>query len=153
MKKCVFAGTFDPITNGHMHVIERCAMMFDEVVVAIGVNENKKCKYSRERRLEMLYAALKRFQNVTVKYFDGMVADFLRAENAVYYVRGVRNDEDVKFEEKCFEVTGSLNENVQLMLFPAPPAFKNVSSTFIRKLIDEGKSVAKFVPEEIIPLL
>lgn len=153
MSKCVFAGSFDPITNGHMNIIEKCAMMFDEVVVALGVNAQKQCKFSLDVRFEMLTLACARLRNVTVKRFDGYLADFMKQENAVIYVRGVRNQEDIDYEEKCFKVTSSINPDIEMMFFQAPKSMERLSSTFVRSLIKEKKSVKKYVPEEILPLI
>lgn len=153
MKKCVFAGSFDPFTNGHLSVVERCSMMFDEVVVALGVNPEKKCDFSVADRLKMLKLSTARFKNVTVKYFEGYLADFMREENAVCYVRGIRDKKDIDYEEKCFKYTSKLNPDVQMMFFNAPKNLVNVSSTLVKKLLREGKSVSKYVPAEIMPLL
>ena len=153
MKKCVFAGSFDPITLGHMHVIERCAMMFEEVVVALGVNAQKKCKFSMDDRFEMLKLACARLRNVTVKNFEGFLADFMKEENAEILVRGVRNKQDIEYEEKCFKVTSALNPDVKMMFFQAPKTLERLSSTFVKDLLKDGKSVKKYVPEEILPLL
>ena len=142
MKKCVFAGSFDPITLGHMHVIERCAMMFEEVVVALGVNAQKKCKFSMEDRFEMLKLACARFKNVTVKKFDGFLADFMKEENAEILVRGVRNKQDVEYEEKCFKVTSALNPDIEMMFFQAPKTLERLSSTFVKDLLKDRKSVS-----------
>ncbi len=153
MKKCVFAGSFDPLTNGHMHVIEKCAMMFDEVIVALGVNAQKKCLFSMDERLEMLKAACAHFSNVVVKRFDGMLADFMKEEGVTCLVRGIRNNADLDYEEKCYNFALTLNSDIEMMLFNAPKKLENVSSTMVKELLKSGKSVAKFVPDEIIPLL
>ncbi len=149
MKKCVFAGSFDPVTIGHMHVIERCAMMFEKVVVAIGVNAEKKYYFSKEKRLEMLKLCCARFKNVEVCCFDNMLGDFMAEIEAEVLVRGVRDQKDIDYEEKSFKVTSAINPNVDLMFFQAPPKLKNVSSTFVKELIRQKKSFKKYLPEEI----
>ena len=152
-EKCVFAGSFDPVTLGHMHVIGTCAMMFGEVIVAIGVNDAKKYTYTLNQRLEMLKRACKKYSTVTVVAFEGMLADFMRENNAVYYVRGVRDKTDVEYEEKCFKITSKLNPDIQMLFLQCPKALVNTSSTRVREELKKGKSVANLVPYEIIPLL
>ncbi|MBQ4587065.1 MAG: pantetheine-phosphate adenylyltransferase [Clostridia bacterium] len=152
-EKCVFAGSFDPVTLGHMHVIGTCAMMFGSVIVAIGVNDAKKYTYSLDQRLEMLKKACSKYSSVTVVAFDGMLADFMRENNAVYYVRGIRNKTDEEYEEKCFKVTSKLNPDIQIMFVQCPKALVNTSSTRVRDELKKGKRVDNLVPYEIIPLL
>lgn len=150
MDKCVFAGTFDPITNGHLHVISKCAMMFEKVFVLLAVNAQKKALFPMEKRLELVKKCCKNMPNVTVQFYGGYIADFMRENDVTYYVRGVRDQKDVDYEEKCFKVTLSLNPNAELMIFQAPKSLLNTSSTVVRELLAKGKSVAKYVPSEII---
>ena len=94
MKKCVFAGTFDPVTKGHDDIIAKCSKLFDEVVVALCINVKKSAMFSVEKRIEMLEAVVKKYKNVKVVYHDGLLVDLMKKENAVYYVRGLRNGRD-----------------------------------------------------------
>ena len=151
--KCVYAGSFDPPTNGHLDIIGKCNMMFDEVVVAIGVNESKKYTYPLEKRLEMLKAACARYECVTVVSFDGLLADFIRTVGTNYYVRGIRDGKDVEYEERCFDINVSKNEDIETIFLPCSKEVKNVSSTLVKKLLAEGKSVEKYVPAEVLKLL
>ena len=152
-EKCVFAGSFDPVTLGHMHVIGTCAMMFGSVIVAIGVNDAKKYTYTLNERLEMLKAACRKYSTVTVVAFDGMLADFMRENNAVYYVRGVRNQVDINYEEKCFQFNSKLNPDIQTLFVQCPKSLANTSSTRVRDELKKGKRVDNLVPYEIISLL
>ncbi|MBP5177284.1 MAG: pantetheine-phosphate adenylyltransferase [Clostridia bacterium] len=150
---CVFAGSFDPPHLGHMDVIGKCNLMFDKVVVAIGVNDKKTYTYPLNKRLEMLKAACARYDSVEVTSFDGYLADFIRSVGTTYYVRGIRDDKDVKYETDCFAFNASLNPDIQTLLVPCSKDVKNISSTRIKQLMKEGKSVSALVPYEIIPLL
>lgn len=94
MRKCVFAGTFDPVTKGHEEVIAKCSAMFDEVIVAICVNVNKTAMFPIEKRLEFLEKTCRKYGNVKVVYHEGLLVDLLKKEGAVYNVRGLRNGKD-----------------------------------------------------------
>lgn len=151
--KCVFAGSFDPITLGHMHVIGSCCMMFGEVIVAIGVNDQKKYTFSLEERLEMVKAACKKYSTVKVVAFDGYLADFMRDNQAVYYVRGVRDKKDVEYEEECFKFNSGRNKDIQTMFFQCPKALLKVSSTAVRQRLKDGLPIDELVPYEITQML
>ncbi len=148
--KCVFAGSFDPVTNGHMHVIGMAAMMFQEVIVAIGVNEEKHYFFSLEERLDMLKKACAKYSTVNVCSYTGMTADFMREMDAEYFVRGVRNAADEQYEKKLFDNISKANPDLQFMVFNCPKELSKVSSTLVREAIISGKPFDKFVPYEII---
>ena len=152
-EKCVFAGSFDPVTTGHMDVIGKCAMMFNKVVVAIGVNNQKKYTFPLEVRLKMLQAACEKYSSVTVTTFDGYVADFLRKENTKFYVRGIRDGKDLEYEEKSFEFSVKLYPEMETLFVNCSKETKNVSSTLVKRLIKEGKPFEKYLPREALPVL
>ncbi len=148
--KCVFAGSFDPVTYGHMHVIGMSAMTFSEVIVAIGVNENKHYLFDLQERLDMLKKACAKYSSVKVCSYSGMTADFLKEVGAEYLVRGVRNSADEAYERKVFENVSKGNPNLQFIVFNCPKELKNISSTAVREAILKGKPYEKFVPYEVI---
>ena len=150
---CVFAGSFDPPHLGHMDVIGKCNIMFDKVVVAIGVNDQKTYAYPLEKRLEMLKAACAKYENVTVTSFDGWLADFMKEVGTPYYVRGIRDQKDYEYESKNFEINVKKNPDIETLFVPCSKDVKNISSTRIKQLLSEGKSVVNLVPFEIISLL
>ena len=100
MKKCVFAGTFDPVTGGHEEIIKKSSELFDEVVVALCVNVTKRAMFSIEKRLEFLKAVCKKYKNVTVVYHDGLLVDLMKSVGATYNVRGLRNGKDYDYENE-----------------------------------------------------
>lgn len=148
-EKCIVAGSFDPVTNGHMHLIGMAAMTFSEVIAAIGVNDEKKYYFTLDERIKMLEAACRKYSTVKVEAYGGLTADFMRDNDIKYFVRGVRNDKDAAYEEKVFKEISKDNKEVRLILFNSPKELKNVSSTFIRELIIADKPFDKYVPYEI----
>lgn len=147
-EKCVFAGSFDPVTAGHIDVIGKCAMMFSRVVVAIGVNAEKKYTFSLKERLEMLKAACRKYECVEVKSFDGYLVDFLKAENAVYYARGIRDARDEEYESKAFRFNSDLFPEIETVFIPCSKETKNVSSSLVKELLKGGKPCEKYIPYE-----
>lgn len=148
--KCLVAGSFDPVTCGHMNIIGAAVMTFSKVVVAIGVNDSKKYFFSLEERLSMLKKACKKYDSVTVTSYEGLTADFMKQNDIKYFVRGVRNADDEKYEEKVFNEISKVNEEARLTLFNCPKELKKVSSTLVRDLIKKGEPYNRYIPYEII---
>ncbi len=130
MKKCVFAGTFDPVTKGHEEIIKKCSDLFDEVVVGTA-----------------------KYGNVKVVYHDGLLVDLMKKENAVYYVRGLRNGRDYDYENDINFVNADLMPELVTVYVPASVKSIQVSSTAVRELLAFNRDVSAYVPEEIIDLL
>lgn len=151
LDKCLVAGSFDPITNGHMYLIGMANMTFKSVVVGIGINSSKKYDYPLDSRLQMVKKACQKYQNVQVVAYSGLTADFMRENNIKYLVRGVRDKVDSDYEQKVFKEISNVNPNVELVLFNSPKDLKNISSTHVKELIKQNKQIANFVPYEIIP--
>ena len=149
----MFAGSFDPPHSGHMDIIGKCNMMFDKVIVAIGVNEQKTYTYPLEKRLEMLHAACRKYDNVEVTSFDGWLADFMKSVGTPYYVRGIRDQKDYEYEKKNFEINVGRNEDIQTIFVPCSKEVGKISSTLIRQRLKAGESVTNLVPFEILGML
>ena len=109
MKKCVFAGTFDPFTVGHEDTVRKCLALFDEVVVAVAENKQKRCLFSAGERAEMIRAVFAGEARVRVLCWDGVIADLLRKENTPFYVRGIRNTVDFEYENADFYASRDLD--------------------------------------------
>lgn len=146
---CVFAGSFDPVTNGHAFVIGMAVMTFKKVIVAIGVNEKKKYTYSLSERLEMLEKVCAKYDSVSVTSYSGLTADFMKSVGARYLVRGVRNGDDLKYEEDVYKKISEDYPDCELVMYNCPKELNKISSTFVKSLIKEGKPYEKFVPYEI----
>ncbi len=149
MKKCVFAGTFDPPTTGHKKTVDDCLKIFDEVVVAVMVNRSKTPLLTEKERaalLEKLYADEPR---VKVTVFDGAAVDLLARENTPFYVRGVRNTVDFEYENADLYASRKLYPEMTAVYLPAEQDSIHVSSTLVKNCIAFGKDFSQYVPAEI----
>ena len=153
MKKCVFAGTFDPVTKGHEEIIKKCADLFDETVVALCINVKKQAMFPVEKRLEFLSAVCKKYRGVKVVYHDGLLVDLMKKENATYYVRGLRNGRDYDYENDINYINEGLMPELVTLYVPAAAKVSQVSSTAVRELLAFDRDVSAYVPQEILGLL
>lgn len=153
MKKCVFAGSFDPITNGHLEIIERATEQFDEVCVGLLRNRDKQYFYSQETRFLALKHSLEHLPTVTVKNFDGMLTDFLKQEKTVYFVRGIRNQADMDYELKCKEFNQKAMPEIQYVFINCSLKNKEISSTLVKEKINAGEDVSHLVPQQALQYL
>lgn len=126
---CVFAGSFDPVTKGHIETVKKAKQRFEKVIVALGVNENKTYAFSKKARLEMLNAAFENANGVEVVDFDGLLVDFMRSRRVRYNVRGIRNETDEKYEREMFEYNKKLYPELINVYINAENNYKNISST------------------------
>ncbi len=150
MKKCVFAGTFDPPTTGHKNVIDTCLEIFDEVVVGVGINTAKTPMFSADERkalLEKLYGGEKR---VRVVLFVGAAVDLLESENTRFYVRGLRNTVDFEYETADHFASKKLKKDLVTLYVPAEQESLQISSSLVRNSRKFKKDFLSYVPEKIL---
>lgn len=146
---CMFPGSFDPVTNGHMDIIRRAAGLFDEVIVAVMYNPEKKGCFSWEKRVEMLEKACKEIRNVQVTSSTGLTAVFAKKMGACVLIRGVRNQLDLESENDMAHINRMLAEGLETIYLPASLEKSNISSTYVRQLASFGADISPFVPEEV----
>ena len=149
MKKCVFAGTFDPPTLGHESVIKECLKIFDEVVVAIMVNPVKTPCFSVEERKEMLALDFGEEARVRVVDFSGTVAELLAKEETKIYVRGIRNGVDLDFENANFYASQKLDPDLTAVYLPCKQALLHVSSSMVRNSLQFGTPIDEYVSAKV----
>lgn len=149
MKKCVFAGTFDPPTSGHRAVVDTCLKIFDEVVVAVMVNTKKSPLLSEEQRKILLEKLFCGNPAVKVVIFEGAAVDLLKQENTVFYVRGVRSGIDFEYETVDYYASKKLMPGLVELYIPAEQDKIQVSSTLVKNSIKFKKQLFDYVPEEI----
>ena len=149
MKRCVFAGTFDPPTLGHKDIVLKCLELFDEVIVAILINPNKRPLFSEEARLAMLRKVFAAYKNVRVLAYDGLTVDLLKRENARFYVRGIRNGTDYDYEAQLNYINMDMYKEMITVFLPTRQEFLHISSSLVKDALKFNKNVDKYIPEEI----
>jgi len=149
MKKCVFAGTFDPPTVGHEKIIENCLKIFDKVVVAVMVNPDKRPCLSEEERKRLLCKMYEGDGRVEVCVFEGAAVDLLERENTPFYVRGVRNTVDFEYENRDYFASKKLKKDLVEIYFPAEQEALHISSSLIRNSARFKKEYSQYIPASI----
>lgn len=148
-KKALFPGTFDPFTNGHLDIVQRGLKIFDEIVVAIGVNSGKKHLFSLEQRtrfLELLFADEPR---VSVVHYEGLTATFAESIEAGFILRGLRTTQDFTYEQQIAYVNEDLTDAVQSVFVMSDQKNASVSSTIVRDLIRYKGAYKRYIPAVI----
>ena len=152
-RTCVYAGSFDPPTCGHMFMVEEGAALFDRLIVAVGVNPNKKCTFPLAERLAMLRECTAAFENVEVDSFEGQfLVHYAAAKGANHILRGVRSEEDYRFEHAMRNVNEDLEPGLTTVFLIPPREICEISSSFVKSLVGfEGweEVVKPYVPEPV----
>lgn len=149
MKKAVFPGSFDPITLGHYDIISRGLTLFDEIVLAIGVNADKKYMFALEERKRFLKETFRNEPKVHVKTYQGLTVDFCKAENAKFILRGLRNPADFEFE-KAIAHTNRYLEKIETVFLLTSSGKSYISSSIVRDVIRNGGNYSGLVPEGVV---
>ncbi len=146
---CIFAGSFDPVTIGHVDIIRRGAAKSEKLYVAVMHNVRKNYMFSVEKRVEMLKKALAHIENIEVECYGGLLIDYAREKHADFVLRGVRNTVDFEFERDMASANMRVGGVETLALFTRPE-YSGISSSFVRELLQFGADPSQFVPKEII---
>ena len=149
MRKCIFAGTFDPPTLGHKALVEECLKLFDEVVVAIMVNPAKLPCFTLEQREKMLALTFGKNPRIKTVVAEGTVAELLQRENTKFYVRGIRNSIDLDYENANFYASRKLDSELCAVYLPCPQELLHVSSSMVRNSIKFGTPIDDYVTKEV----
>ena len=149
MKKCVFAGTFDPFTVGHEDTVKKCLALFDEVIVAIAENKNKSCYFSLKEREKMISSVYLNEPRVRVVTWSGAIVDLLKRENTPFYVRGIRNFRDFDYETADFYASRKLDPDMITLYLPAEQEHLHISSTLVKNSIAFEKAFESYLPKAV----
>ena len=150
MKKAVFPGTFDPITLGHVDIIKRASLLFDEIVIAIGINANKKNLFSLEQRTAWIDSIFADNDKITVKSYEKLTVDFCREQNCQFILRGLRNSTDFDYESHIAQLNRKIGSEIETVFFLCAPELSYISSTIVRDLITYDGDYQSLVPKEVV---
>lgn len=150
MRICLFPGTFDPVTYGHIDVIDRSLSLFDKLVIGIGINANKQPMFSAEQRMwwiKKIFAAESKIECVV---YEGLTVDCCKRVGAQYILRGIRYVSDFEYEKAIADMNRSLDGSIESVFLTCLPKYTSVASTLVRDVIRNGGDVSQFVPDTVL---
>lgn len=150
MRRAVFPGSFDPITIGHESIIKRSLNLFDEIVVAIGVNTTKKYLFPLEKRKAWLETMFKETRNVRVDTYTGLTIDYCKKINANFILRGLRTNADFEFEKAIAQMNHAMNTEIETVMIVCEPRFSAINSTIVREIYVNKGDISSFIPKGLI---
>jgi pantetheine-phosphate adenylyltransferase len=149
MRTAIYPGSFDPLTNGHLDVVQRAAKLFDRVVVAVAKNEGKHPTFTLEERVELVKHAVKHLPNVEADSFDRLLVDYVAGKQAQTIVRGLRAVSDFEFEFQLALMNRKLNENIETIFMMPKDTYTFLSSRIVKEIARLGGDVGAFVPAHV----
>ena len=152
MKRAIFPGTFDPFTVGHLDILKKSIKIFDEVIIAIGKNHDKKTMFTLDKRKEFIESVTSKYQNTKVMIYDGLTVDFCKKTKSNFIVRGIRNVGDFEFEKAIARTNRALSEIETVFLLTSAKT-SYISSSIVRDIIKNNGDCSKLIPDEIIHMI
>jgi len=153
MIKAIYPGSFDPITNGHIDVIKRASRIFDQVIIAVSQNINKKSFLSEKEKIEAINLSLEGLNNVEIIAFDSLLVDFAKSINAQIILRGLRAVSDFEYEFQLAGMNKHLDKNIETFFLTPSEEFSNISSSLVREILMLGGDISSFVPQKVEKIL
>lgn len=149
VRRAIYPGSFDPVTNGHLDVIERAARLFDEVVVAVAYNEQKKSLFTAAERTRMIEGVLPKLPGVSIMSFDGLLVEFAKAQGATAVLRGLRAVSDFEFEFQMALMNRKLEPAIETIFLMPAENYTYLSSRIVKEIARLGGNVEAFVPPSV----
>jgi pantetheine-phosphate adenylyltransferase len=146
---CLFPGTFDPVTLGHIDIIDRALPLFDKLIVGIGRNMNKAPMFTEEQRLKWLREIYKENPKVEAVVYDGLTVDCCKAVGASFILRGIRYVNDFEYEKAIADMNRSIADNIETVFLTCLPQYTSIASTLVRDVLKNGGDVSKFLPAAV----
>ena len=147
MRKAVYPGSFDPPTYGHLDIIERASKLFEELIVAVGVNPRKKVMLSTDERMTLLNELTKGLPNVSVKSFDGMAVSFVKSQSSKIIIRGIRTVSDFEYEFQMALSNQNLARDIETVFIMSSQQYSYFSASIIKEVLALGGDISGFVPK------
>ncbi len=151
MRRAVFPGSFDPVTKGHLDIIKRSSKVFDEVIVAVLVNPDKKGLFHIEERVELIEKITKNIENVHVESFHGLLVDYMKEIDAKIVIKGLRAVVDFEYELQMALMNKKLDSTIETMFMMTSSEYSYLSSSSIKQILRFGGCIDELVPNEIVP--
>jgi pantetheine-phosphate adenylyltransferase len=149
MKIAVFPGSFDPVTLGHMDIIQKGLALFDQIIVGIGDNTSKKYMFSLQEREKWLTDSLNKFKNVKVTPYSGLTVNFCKSVGAKFILRGIRNAPDFEFEKAIAHMNNALEPEIETVFVLSDLRYSAISSSIVRDIIRNGGEASGFIPPSV----
>lgn len=148
-----YAGSFDPVTHGHLDVIQRAAKLFERVIVGVGTARQKQPLFSAEERVQMIVESCRKLTNVTAVIFDGLAVDFARSHDATCLVRGLRTEVDFTYETQMALMNRTLERKLETIFIPTAQEFGHISSSLVKEVATFGGDISTMVPTPVAKAL
>ena len=149
MKIAIYPGSFDPITNGHMDVLNRAVAIFDKVIVLVAINPDKKGRFTIEERVDMIKEATKQYKNVEVDSYNGLTVRYAKEHGATHLIRGLRAVTDFEYEYQLASANALADADIDMVFFMSRGETSNLTSSTIVQLAKNGVDVSRLVPEAV----
>ena len=146
---CLFPGTFDPLTLGHVDIITRALPLFDKIIVGIGINTSKAPMFSAEKRLSWVKEIFKKESKVEGAVYEGLTVNFCRQIGARFILRGIRYVSDFEYEKTIADANRTLDKSIETIFLTGEPKYTSVASTIVRDIIKNGGDASHFLPPEV----
>ena len=152
-RKGIFAGSFDPITNGHLDIICRASKLFDELQIGVLYNPNKKGLFNFDERIELIKSCTNHLNNIKIVSFDGLLVNYCQKNEIDTLVRGVRTGADIEYELQMAHMNRELNPNIETIILPTKTEYSFISSSLIKEVLTVGGDVKDLVPKVVLEQL
>ncbi len=149
-KIAIYPGSFDPVTKGHIDILERACKMFDKVIIAVLKNSNKKSFLPVDDRVELIKQSISDIKNAEVDHFEGLTVDYARKTGAKFLIRGLRAVSDFEYEMQLSQANMSIAPDIGTVFLITKPKYNFISSGIVKELASFGEDISKFVPDSVV---
>lgn len=150
---CLFPGTFDPVTLGHVDILNRALPLFDKIVIGIGINPTKAPMFSPEQRMQWFQEIYKDESRIEINIYEGLTVSFCKQIGAKFILRGIRFVSDFEYEKTIADANRALDKNIETVFLTGEPQYTSVASTIVRDILRHGGDASPFLPEAVIKSL